>query len=480
VPGLRETHERELKLAVPPGFTLPKLAGEKVGPELFTSTYHDTADRALARAGITLRRRVQNRRGLWQLKLPGEGERLELEVPGGPGGPPEELGALLVGVLRDRALEAVAVLRTRRVGIRARENGRAVADVTIDRVSVLDDGRVRESFVELEVEALPGGAPALPSLERVLLDAGAVPGDGRSKAFRALGYFPLEPGFPPPWAPALEHVRAAIAVQTGELIAHDPGTRLGADPEELHQARVATRRLRAILRAARPLLDPGWTESLRAELAWLGGTLGSVRDLDVLLESLEAQFAELEPEERRGAEYFLRAFEAERASGRATMLEAMASARYFGLLARLEAASVAPRALEADASLRDIAAREFRKLRKAVRALEPEPSDEALHAVRIHGKRARYAAELAAGVVGKPARRFVQDAKRLQDVIGEHQDAVVAEERIRGLLAGTDSAETNFIAGRLVERERERRRRARADFPQAWRKLEKSGKRAWL
>ena len=77
-----------------------------------------------------------------------------------------------------------------------------------------------------------------------------------------------------------------IAVQVGELIAHDPGTRLGDDPEELHQARVATRRLRAVLRAARPLLDPGWTESLRAELSWLGGALGPVRDLDVLLDHL--------------------------------------------------------------------------------------------------------------------------------------------------------------------------------------------------
>jgi CHAD domain-containing protein len=480
VPGLRETHERELKLAVPPGFRLPELAGDKVGPQLFTSTYHDTADRALARAGITLRRRVQNRRGLWQLKLPGEGERLELEVPGGPAAPPEELSTLLVGVLRDRALEPVAVLRTRREGVRARENGRAVADVTIDRVSVLDGRRVRERFVELEVEALPGGAPTLPSLERVLLDAGAVRGDGRSKAFRALGYFPLEPRVPPPWAPALEHVRAMIALQVGELIAHDPGTRLGTDAEELHQARVATRRMRAVLRAARPLLDPGWIKSLRAELAWLGGTLGPVRDLDVLLERMNAEIAELEPEERRAAAYFRRALEAERASSRTAMLEAMASARYFDLLARLEAASVAPRALEANASLRDIAAREFRKLRKAVLALEPEPSDDALHAVRIRGKRARYAAELATGVVGKPARRFVQDAKRFQDVIGEHQDAVVAEERIRGLLAGVESTRTHLAAGRLVERERERRRRARADFPQAWRRLAKSGKRAWL
>ena len=135
--------------------------------------------------------------------------------------------------------------------------------------------------------------------------------------------------------------------------------------------------------------------------------------------------------------------------------------------------------LGAAVSLREVAAREFRKLRREVRALPPGPPDDALHAVRIHGKRARYAAELAEGVVGKPARRFVRDAKRLQDVIGEHQDAVVAEERIRGLLEGTDDPRVHFAAGRLVEREGERRRRARAACPKAWERLERSGKRAW-
>ena len=479
VPGLRQTHERELKLSVPPGFSLPRLPGRKLQSATFTSTYHDTADRALARAGITLRRRVQNRRGLWQLKLPGEGERLELEAPGPPGAPPEELSALLVGVLRRRELEPVAVLRTRREGVRAREDGRAVADVTVDTVSVLDGRRVRERVVELEVEALAGGADALPELERLLIQAGAVPGDGRSKAFRALGYFPSKPAAPPRWAPAAEHVRATIALHVDELIAHDAGTRLGADPEELHQARVATRRLRAVLRAARPLLDPDWTESLRAELAWVGGALGPVRDLDVLLERLRTEVAGLEPPEGRAAGRFLRALEEERSSARAAMLDAMSSARYLELLARLEAAAVAPRAQAAAVSLREVAAREFRKLRREVRALPPGPPDDALHAVRIHGKRARYAAELAEGVVGKPARRFVRDAKRLQDVIGEHQDAVVAEERIRGLLEGTDDPRVHFAAGRLVEREGERRRRARAACPKAWERLERSGKRAW-
>jgi CHAD domain-containing protein len=477
--SLRETHEREVKLAVPPDFTLPEIPGEPLEPKTFTSTYHDTADRALARSGITLRRRVEKRRGLWQLKLPGEGERLELEVPGPPAAPPEELAELLVGVLRGRALEPAAVLRTRREGVRARENRRAVADVTLDQVAVLDGRRVRERFVEVEIEALRGGAGSLPELERALLDAGAAPGDGRPKAFKALGYLPPEQAAPPRKASALEHVRAMIARQVEELVAHDPGTRLGRDPEELHQARVASRRLRAVLRAASPLLDETWTDSLRSELAWLGGAFGPVRDLDVMLERLRDELRELEPAERRAAGRFPRLLEEERGEARAAMLSAMSTPRYAELLTRLEAAADAPLARDADVSLSDIASREFRKLKKAVQALEPDPSDDELHAVRIRGKRARYAAELAEGQVGKPARRFVRDAKRFQDVVGEHQDAVVAEERLRGLLDRTESARAHFAAGRLVERERQRRREARAAFPAAWARLEKSGKRAW-
>jgi CHAD domain-containing protein len=475
----RSTRERELKLTIPGNFSLPELPGEPLEPRTFTSTYFDTPDRALARAGVTLRRRVESRKGLWQLKLPGKGDRLELESPGGPAAPPTDLADLLVGVLRGRELERAAALRTRRTGIRAHVDGHAVADVTIDRVAILDGRRVRESFVELEAEALDGGEEELPPLGRALEDAGAKPADGRPKAFRALGFFPTDLTPPPRRAPALDHVRVALTSQVGELLAHDPGTRFGEDPEELHQIRVATRRLRAILRAARDLLDPAWSEPLRDELSWLGSVLGPVRDLDVLMEHLREEIEALEPVERRAAARFLQLLDEDRDAARAAMLEAMSTPRYFRLLDRLEAGAAAPRAREADISLEEIAAGEFRKLRKAVKALPPDPPDDELHAVRIRGKRARYAAELAEGAVGKPAARFVKDAKTFQDVVGEHQDAVVAEERIRELLGRTGSTQAHLAAGRLIERERARRREARAAFPDAWNALGKSGKKAW-
>ena len=476
---VRETHEREVKLEVPAGFELPELPGTPLSPRTFTSTYLDTPDRRLARAGVTLRRRVEKRRGLWQLKLPDDTARLELEAPGGPSEPPPVLAGLLVGLRGGRALERIAVLRTRRRVVRVQADRVPVADVVLDDVAVLDGRRVRERFSELEVEALDDRHDALPGLEAALRAHGATTGDGRPKALRVIGFAPEPSLAPSRSAPPHEHVRAALARQIAELRRHDPGTRLGRDPEELHDFRVATRRLRAILRAARPLLDPEWTAGLRDELRWLAGVLGPVRDLDVLIERLGAEIELLEPPERRAGARLLALLGEEREAARTAMLAAMSGDRYLALLDRLETAPADLPARDADVGLADIAAREFARLRRAVRALPPDPPDDELHDVRIRGKRARYAAELAEGSVGKPARRFVRAAKRFQDVVGEHQDAVVAEEQIRGLLARTRTVTAHLAAGRLVERERERRRTARNAFPRAWARLERKGRRAW-
>jgi len=432
VAALRETLERELKLAADAGFELPELPGEPLEPRAFTSTYFDTDNLGLARAGVTLRRRVEARKSLWQLKLPRGAARLELEQPGGPGGPPADVRDLLGAYLRGGALTPVATLRTRRAGVRVHDEGGPVADVVIDSVAVLDGRRTADSFTELEVELLGGDERALRRIERLLRAAGARKADGRPKLFRALG---LERAVLRPSAgpsdPPLEHLQGMFRAQLDAIVAHDAGTRLGSDPEELHQMRVATRRMRAFLRAGRDLLDHEWAEGLRAELAWLGGALGPVRDTDVLVERLHAGAAGLDPREERALGRLFGLLAAEREEGRERMLEGLRSERYLGLLDRLEAAAVAPRTTGAAASLRDIAAAEFRRLRKAARALGPEPSDDELHDLRIRGKRARYAAELAERSVGKPAARFIGEAKAFQDVLGEHQDAVVAEERIR-------------------------------------------------
>ena len=97
---------------------------------------------------------------------------------------------------------------------------------------------------------------------------------------------------------------------------------------------------------------------------------------------------------------------------------------------------------------------------------------------RIAVKRARYAADLAAHELGKPGARFVAVAKQLQDILGDHQDAVVAQERIREWAESAPRPESGFAAGRLVQLERDRMAAARAAWPDTWKRLDEAARRA--
>jgi len=452
---MRETLEREVKLRAGEAFELPELGGEAIEPRLFVSTYHDTTDHRLAQHGVTLRHRVENGKGLWQLKLPRGIARLELENEGGPLAPPETMLALLPAYLRGRPLVPVARLRTRRTGVRAQG-----AEIVHDSVAVLDNQRVSRRFEELEVELLEGDEKALRRIEKALRVAGAGDGERRPKVFQALDLeYEREPVPPAKDASAGEVLRAQLALQYERLLAHDPGTRLGTDPEDLHQFRVATRRLRAFLRAGRELLDPDWTGLLREELRWLGGALGPVRDLDVLIEHLITEVETLGPDRGAGRK-LLTLLERERRAARKKLRAALSSARYFDLLGSLERPEPV---VAAGVTLEQIQAAEHRKLRMAVWALTDESPDSELHEVRTKAKRARYAAELAGDGP------YVKAAKVLQDVLGEHQDAVVAAGRLRELVAR--APESSVAAGRLLEREQQRSLERRAEWPRAWKKL---------
>jgi len=456
--AIRETLEREVKLRAGEDFTLPELGGEAIEPRLFVSTYHDTTDHRLARRGVTLRHRLENGKGLWQLKLPAGNARLELEKAGGPAAPPAGLLTLLAGHLRGAPLTPIARLRTRREGVRA--DG---AEIVHDTVAVLDHQRVTRSFDELEVELLDGDEKTLRRIEKALRRAGADDGESRPKVFQALDldFHPDVPE-PPEDASSSAMLRARLHEQGARLLAHDPGTRLGTDAEELHQMRVATRRLRAFLRAGHDLLDPEWSEPLREELRWLGNALGPVRDFDVLLEHLSGEVESLGEDAPAGRKLLGR-LARERRTARRALLAALDSQRYFALLETLEGrvATIAD-----EPSLGEIHTAEHQRLRKAVRALVPDSPDDELHAVRIRVKRARYAAELA------DRQAYVKAAKSLQDVLGEHQDAVVAGERLRALAARLPDA--SVAAGRLLERERVRALEGRDGWEAAWKRLAKT------
>lgn len=292
-----------------------------------------------------------------------------------------------------------------------------------------------------------------------------------------------EPVTADPADPPTHHVRAALDLRLRALLKHAPGTRSGADIEDLHQMRVSVRRMRATLKAARPLLDAAWADGLRAELGWLGGALGPVRDLDVLLLRLRGEIATLPASEQDAGAVLVDALEAEHAGARANMLAALDAPRYTTLVERL-ADTVrlplpTPTATQAQPELVDLVRAEARKLRKAVDRAGEDPPDEVLHALRISGKRVRYTGELVepalrSTATGKLVKRLLAATAELQEVLGDHQDACVAEHRIRELLDGLGEqpdAHVVFVAGRLVERERSRAEQKRAQWLAAWQKV---------
>ena len=478
---MKRTLERELKLDVEPGFRLPSLPGRPLAPRMFISRYYDTPDHRLARRGVTLRCRIERRRPLWQVKLPREAARLEVEVPGSPSRLPDELGRLLRTYTRGAELGPIASLRTRRVGFLVRDGRRPVAEVVLDSVAVLDGQRVKRRFREVEIELVGAGdAEDLERIAGLLREAGAAESAGTPKVFRALG-LDLSVETEPAGSPdtPLARVLAAMGRYVQAVYAHDPGTRLGADPEELHQMRVSVRRLRAILRTARSMFAPKPLKALRDELKWLGSMLGEPRDLDVLSAHLREELRQLEPQDRNAGRSLVRRLDKAGAKPRQELQAALDSPRYFALLDSVEDTISNPPAVDADVSLTDVAAGEWKKLRKTVKALPSEPADAELHAVRIKAKHARYAGELAAPEHGHAVERFVDRVKKLQDILGEHQDAAVAETRLRELARDAPAPRSGFVAGLLVERQHARRQTAREAFEEVWPEVERRGRKAW-
>ena len=468
---VRKTLEREIKLTPSDGFRLSDLDGVELPSRDFVSTYYDTPDLRLARNDITLRHRSEGGAGLWQLKVPRGAARVELEVAGTPARPPSDLVALLFAHLRGAQPVRVARLRTRRKTLQT-----AGAEIVEDAVSVLDGQRISARFREIEVELIDDGDEAtLDRLVKALRRAGASSAEFRPKLFRALDV-PEPPQRPTLTAdaPFRDVLVAALVDQHERLLANDPGTRLGSDPETLHQMRVSTRRARAFLRAAKPLLDSKWAGDLRDELRWIGSALGPARDLDVLTERIEGEIARL-GDERRVVRGLLEGLERERRKARRALVAVLSEERYPRLLDRLERPE--PRLVaDAQRTLAELWWEEFERTRRAFGRLEDDSSDEELHAARIKVKRLRYAAELAALELGGPGERFVDAAKALQDVLGEHQDASVAEERIRVWSKGKPQADA--AVRKLLKRERARRKKARAEWPRAWKLLDRRARKA--
>src|SRR6185436_17567625 len=254
----------------------------------------------------------------------------------------------------------------------------------------MDGRRIAFRFREVEVELAEGvdDDPAAELVER-LREAGARTGEAIPKIRRALGdQADLRPEIEVPELDAQatvgELVRATIATSVIRLISNDPGVRLGDDPESVHQARVATRRLRSDLRTFRDVLDPDWTSSLRDELKWLGGLLGEVRDEEVLQERMRSREDRLGGNDRKVVERIAEMLGERRDGARERLIAAMGERRYRSLLDRLVDASDAPAVIEDARDRRarwvveDLAERPWGHLEKAVTAAKDDETDHAL------------------------------------------------------------------------------------------------------
>jgi len=435
------------------------------------STYLDTRDHALTRAGVALRVRRNGRAweatAKWMGSVAGalhERPELTVALPGEPRAPfalPDgPLRMHLSSVVLGRRLVPILlsdVQRQLRDLLPAEDPAAEVlAEVALDTVELRapNGAAAGTTYHEVEIERRAGATHDLTDVSRQLQERfGLIPSHASkfARGYAALyGADPLSKE--PTTIEASDSVGAAarkiVAAQLSRLRAADPGARLGRDPEPLHEMRVAVRRLRAALRT----FADGFPSSVRAmlwdELRWIGQELGAVRDLDVQLVNIAWHARHRAPATRRRLEAFRRHLERERALRRAELLAALESPRYFRLLTALErfGASPEPRRPRADDARavaevgRRAVKRAMRKLLKKGDAISELPETEDLHALRIRAKRLRYLLEALQPISRAPGKKLIRKLVRLQDVLGRFNDAIVAATFVRAYRDGAAAA----------------------------------------
>ncbi|HEU0103904.1 MAG TPA: CYTH and CHAD domain-containing protein [Mycobacteriales bacterium] len=506
--------EIERKYDVPAGLAVPDLSAlpgvaalVSEGYEL-DATYFDTDDLALRAAGMTLRRRTGGGDAGWHLKLPYGVDREEIHLDLGDDSDvvPAELQALVRARSRQQELVPVARLATTRgVHRLLDQDGAVLAELADDvvRGQTLGGATPGETpelrWREWEVELGAGPRVLLDAAEQSLLGAGAVPSGSGSKVGRVLGARPQPDGRPPWWQrkPVTSRkvtaggvVVAHLREQVEELLARDPQVRRD-QPDALHKMRVATRRLRSALQSFRPLLDRAEVDPLRAELQWLAGVLGAVRDTEVMHARLRALVAEQDPELVVGpvAARIDTVLSARYRQAHDVVLAELEGARYLRLLDDLDALVDDPPLLpdarrRAAQVLAGPVRKTWKRLDRAMTEAEQatgQEQDLLLHEARKDAKRARYAAEAVAGYYGRPATAYAKEVTRLQEVLGEHQDGVVTREALRELASAADEAgESAFTYGRLHGLEQARAEQAAARWREVHARASDRSLRRWL
>jgi CHAD domain-containing protein len=270
---------------------------------------------------------------------------------------------------------------------------------------------------------------------------------------------------------------AVLREQFTRCLAHEPGTRIGVDIEELHDMRVASRRLRSALRTFRSHL-PEPSEEFVAEFRWLGNVLGEVRDLDIQIEQVAEWRRSADDTERSAFEPVELVLYEQRERARQHMLAELDSERYDTLVTRftafLERGSVGERGrMPAVLSAPRLIEEHFRKVNKNGASLTPSSEAERFHRLRIRCKQLRYAFEFHAPLYGDESRKIIRRLVRLQDLLGRHQDAYASIARIRAVVREGPALPPAalFLLGRLAERYLAEAATLRERFPATFKRL---------
>jgi len=497
--------EVEDKFRVHSRFQLPDLEQAptlvRVSPprtSTLIATYYDTEDLRLAREGITMRYRHGDGSDGWTLKLPiaaaRVGVREEITAAAGPNDLPGDFRSLVTAYVRSSELAPRATLRTQRTTYDTHgADDELLAEVVDDHVEALNGERSVARFREVEVEDRGGGSTVLDEIGDVLRAAGAVGGEFQPKVVRALGRRATSAPEPPapsevrPEDPARAAITALLRRHTRRLIALDVDVRVDA-PDAVHQMRVTSRRLRAGLREFAELLDPAWSDRLQEELRWLAGELAGARDREVIAERLLDRLADLPENLVIGpvAARLTSALGADDAEAHEAVAAALDSERYVRLLDDLVDAAMHPRTNDRGNSacnevLPPIVKQSWDRLAKRVnRAIAAGEDPHSFHRARIAAKRTRYLAEALAPVFGKPAARFAGEVEKVQEVLGEHQDAVVAGELLRRVVEAPRVGRAAFTLGVLHAQQQTEAADARARFTALWPGVAKSKHRRWV
>ncbi|MFJ5799806.1 CYTH and CHAD domain-containing protein [Streptomyces decoyicus] len=532
--------EIERKYDIDDDAQLPDLAGidrvatvEEAGVEALDALYYDTAGHRLAAEGITLRRRTGGKDAGWHLKLPvAPGVRDEVRAPLSDA-PPPELTALVRSRVLDRDPAPVVRLRTTRtVRVLKDAAGVPLAEVAVDEVRAqragesarkteVPAGPVEARWHEIEVELTGDGDTALlDEVGRALVAAGARPASAPSKLARALAETgpvrerPAAGGAGPGKRRAegagkrgakgkgagkkngkkkgctagdvvLRYVREQVRV----IIELDPAVRRDL-PDSVHRMRVATRRLRSAFRSYTKVLDRAATHPIGLELKWLAAELGVDRDREVLTARLRKALDDVPRTLRLGpVDARLRIWsERRRAGSRKEVLAVLDGPRYLSLLKTLhvllEEPPLRPAAgRPAHRVVSKAVLKDYRRLARRVEAALAAPAgrerDEALHGARKAAKRTRYAAEASRPALGRPAKKFAKRIKRVQQLLGDHQDSVVARDALRELATQAHHAcEGGFTFGLLYGREEALATDRERELPGRWAKASRRKHRA--